>query len=110
MRKMYKVTLTTEERAELKSLVSTGKFRVKKSNVPISCSPSMKPKTDESSIRREEIRRAKPTFLKPHAYCEIRYTPKHGSCLNVAEIELGVLMKQCLHRRMRDIETYCRNV
>lgn len=36
---------------------------------------------------------------------DIRYTPKHGSWLNVAEIELSVLTKQCLKRRIPDIET-----
>jgi len=36
---------------------------------------------------------------------EIHYTPKHGSWLNIAEIELSVLTKQCLKRRMPDLET-----
>lgn len=36
---------------------------------------------------------------------EIHYTPKHGSWLNIAEIELSVLTKQCLDRRIPDIET-----
>jgi hypothetical protein len=31
---------------------------------------------------------------------EIHYTPKHGSWLNVAEIELGILSRQCLARRI----------
>ena len=31
---------------------------------------------------------------------EIHYTPKHGSWLNMAEIELGVLQGQCLDRRI----------
>jgi hypothetical protein len=31
---------------------------------------------------------------------EIHYTPKHGSWLNMAEIELGILSKQCLDRRI----------
>lgn len=31
------------------------------------------------------------------------YTPKHGSWLNMAEIELHVLMGQCLNRRIEDI-------
>jgi hypothetical protein len=31
---------------------------------------------------------------------EIHYTPKHGSWLNMAEIELSVLAKQCLDRRI----------
>jgi hypothetical protein len=33
---------------------------------------------------------------------EIHYTPKHGSWLNIAEIELAVLSEQCLDRRMED--------
>lgn len=31
---------------------------------------------------------------------EFHYTPKHGSWLNMAEIELSVLTRQCLHRRL----------
>ena len=31
---------------------------------------------------------------------EIHYTPKHGSWLNMAEIEIGVLARQCLDRRI----------
>ena len=33
---------------------------------------------------------------------EIHYTPKHGSWLNVAEIELSVFTRQCLDRRIPD--------
>jgi hypothetical protein len=33
---------------------------------------------------------------------EIHYTPRHGSWLNMAEIELSVLSRQCLSERMRD--------
>jgi hypothetical protein len=33
---------------------------------------------------------------------EFHYTPKHGSWLNVAEIELSVLQRQCLDRRIPD--------
>jgi hypothetical protein len=35
---------------------------------------------------------------------EIHYTPKHGSWLNIAEIEFSVLSTQCLNRRIPDIE------
>ena len=35
---------------------------------------------------------------------EIHYTPKHGSWLNVSEIELSVLKRQCLTRRIPTIE------
>ena len=36
---------------------------------------------------------------------EFVYTPKHGSWLNMAEIELNVLMGQCLNRRIDNIKT-----
>jgi len=36
---------------------------------------------------------------------EIHYTPKHGSWLNMAEIELSVLKGQCLDRRIPDMVT-----
>ena len=35
---------------------------------------------------------------------ELHYTPKHGSWLNIAEIELNALTKQCLCRRIPSIE------
>lgn len=35
---------------------------------------------------------------------EIHYSPKHGSWLDMAEIEIGVLSRQCLNRRIKDIE------
>ncbi len=41
---------------------------------------------------------------------EIHYTPKHGSWLNMAEIELSVLSGQCLNRRIPDQETLVREV
>jgi transposase len=36
---------------------------------------------------------------------EFVYTPKHGSWLNMAECEFSVLGRQCLDRRLPDIET-----
>lgn len=36
---------------------------------------------------------------------EFHYTPKHGSWLNIAEIELSVFSRQCLDRRIGDEET-----
>ena len=36
---------------------------------------------------------------------EIHYTPKHGSWLDIAEIELNVMTRQCLSRRIDSIET-----
>jgi hypothetical protein len=35
---------------------------------------------------------------------EVHHTPKHGSWLNVAEIELSVLARQCLDRRIGSVE------
>jgi hypothetical protein len=36
---------------------------------------------------------------------EIHHTPKHGSWLNIAEIELSALTRQCLDRRIDNIDT-----
>lgn len=41
---------------------------------------------------------------------EIHYTPKHGSWLNMAEIELSVLRRQCLDRRLPDRATLAAEV
>ena len=41
---------------------------------------------------------------------EIHYTPKHGSWLDMAEIEIGVLARQCLDRRIPDQEVLRREV
>jgi hypothetical protein len=41
---------------------------------------------------------------------EWHYTPKHGSWLNVAEMELSVLARQCLDRRIPDQATLVREV
>lgn len=41
---------------------------------------------------------------------EIHYTPKHGSWLNIAEIELSALARQCLDRRLPDIAIMRREV
>jgi hypothetical protein len=41
---------------------------------------------------------------------EIHHTPIHGSWLNMAEIELSILARQCLHRRVSDRETLSHEV
>ncbi len=41
---------------------------------------------------------------------EVHYTPKHGSWLNMAEIELAVLAMQCLGQRMEDGAMLAREV
>lgn len=49
----------------------------------------------------EEARRLAQRF-------EWHYTPRHGSWLNVAEMELSVLARQCLDRRIPDLPTLSR--
>jgi transposase len=41
---------------------------------------------------------------------EFHFTPKHGSWLNMAEIELSVLSRQCINRRIPDEQTLAREV
>ncbi len=41
---------------------------------------------------------------------EFIYTPKHGSWLNMAEIELNVLSRQCLNRRIESLAKLQREV
>jgi len=41
---------------------------------------------------------------------ELHYTPKHGSWLNMAEIEFSALFRQCLDRRIPDAETLASEV
>ena len=50
------------------------------------------------AFRPEEARR----ILERIEFC---YTPKHGSWLNMAEIELSVLSRQCLDQRIPDFQT-----
>ena len=39
---------------------------------------------------------------------DLQYTPKHGSWLNMAEIELSAFSRQCLNRRIADDTTFQR--
>jgi hypothetical protein len=55
------------------------------------------------------------TFAPPEAHrilrkLEIHYTPVHGSWLNMAEIELSALARQCLSRRIGTQEELVREV
>lgn len=56
-----------------------------------------KPASLYKAFKPEEARR----ILKR---LEIHYTPKHGSWLNIAEIELNVMTRQCLSRRVESID------
>lgn len=44
------------------------------------------------------------------AKLEWHYTPEHGSWLNMAEIELSVIGRQCLNRRIADRETLTKEI
>ena len=41
---------------------------------------------------------------------EFRHTPKHGSWLNLAEIEFSIISRSCLGQRFHDEETLCLEV
>ena len=41
---------------------------------------------------------------------EFHYTPKHASWLNMAEIEIGVLSRQCLNRRIDTAQAMCQEI
>jgi hypothetical protein len=41
---------------------------------------------------------------------EFHYTPKHGSWLNVAEISISILSKQCIDRCISDLELLNREI
>jgi len=48
--------------------------------------------------------------LKLAQRLEIHFTPKHGSWLNIAEIELSVMTTQCLQRRIASIDELQRQI
>ena len=55
------------------------------------------------------------TFAPVHARrlldrLEFHYTPKHASWLNMAEIEIGVLSRQCLNRRIDTVQTMAEEI
>ena len=51
-----------------------------------------------------------PTARRLVEKVEMHYTPKHGSWLNMAEIELSILARQCLSDRMLGIDFVARQV
>lgn len=53
---------------------------------------------------------AAPEARRLLARLEWHYTPKHGSWLNMAELELSALARQCLRRRITDRPTLAREV
>lgn len=127
----YIVTLTSEERKNLTRLVSAGQdkaYRIKHANILLAADengpnlPSQEirtlldvdyPQAEKvilicDNLNTHKIASLYETFLPQEAKrlrdrLEIHYTPKHGSWLNVAEIELSLLTRQCLDRRLPDI-------
>jgi DDE superfamily endonuclease len=51
-----------------------------------------------------------PTARRLVEKVEIHYTPKHGSWLNMAEIELSILARQCLSDRMPSVDFVAKQV
>ena len=94
--KKYMVTLTEDERNVLGLLASKGKHKSQKilnTLILLGC--------DEAGSFYETFKPDKAKALWDRF--EFVYTPKHGSWLNMAEIELNVLTGQCLNRRIEDI-------
>jgi hypothetical protein len=52
----------------------------------------------------------KPAAAKLLRRVEFHYTPKHASWLNMAEIEIGILSRQCLNRRIDSRQLLCSEV
>ena len=77
-------------------------------------SDEMFPKADKILLVMDNLNTHKPASLYkvfPPAEArriikrlEIHYTPKHGSWLDMAEIELNVMTRQCLSRRIENID------
>ena len=95
MVKKYRVGLTEEEQEELKALVSKGRVAAYKqthARILLLC--------DENEANGPMMDQEIAEAMRIARRLEIHYTPKHGSWLNIAEIELGVLARQCLDRRI----------
>lgn len=55
------------------------------------------------TFKPEEARRLASRF-------EVHYTPKHGSWLNMAEIEISVLSRGCLDRRIPSMQVFSKEI
>ena len=49
-------------------------------------------------------------FVQSPGKLEFHHTPKHGSWLNMAEIEFSIVSRGCLGQRLPDEDTLCREV
>jgi hypothetical protein len=131
VRTKYVVTLTEEERADLTRLTTTGRTAARtilhaQVLLKADAAPSGPRWLDEdirlafgigltaiARIRRRFVEEGLEAALHRHPArtprlwqkLEVHYTSKHGSWLNIAEIDLGVLAGQCLRRRIPDRPT-----
>jgi len=86
---------------------------ISETRVPIPASPGQTAKYDYEYKRccKSNIFLASELLAgKRMGWFEFVHTPKHGSWLNIAEIELNVLTSQCLNRRIDNIETVKKEV
>jgi hypothetical protein len=88
---------------QMKWLVAVGFPRAERIRVVLDNLKPHKPASLYERFAPEEARR----ILRR---LEFHYTPKHGSWLNLVEIELSVLERQCLNRRVPDAATLQREV
>jgi len=105
--KKYKVTLSPEERRSLEQMVRSGKTlapTLTRARVLLKadCAEWREGWTNEQIV---ETRLPLAAAPGREARCLARklgmhYTPKRGSWLNMAEIELSALARQCLKRRL----------
>ena len=119
--KKYKVYLTNDEREQLYQIISRGKAKAKKlthAHVLLKAdeSPDGGPAwKDEQTIVMDNLNTHRAASLYA-AFTpqearrlldrfEFHYTPKHGSWLNMAEMEFSVLSRKCLDRRIPNRET-----
>ena len=66
--------------------------------------------TSTSTAKLRSTRPSRPPKPGGWSSVEWHYTPKHGSWLNLAKSELGVLSSQCLDRRIPDKQTLVEEV
>jgi hypothetical protein len=88
---------------QMKWLVDVGYPQAERIRVVLDNLNTHKPASLYETFAPEEARR----ILRK---LEFHYTPKHGSWLNLAEIELSVFSRQCLDRRIGDEETLKREI
>jgi len=127
--KKYIVKLAEKEREELHQLIAQGRASARKlTHARIllkadssEAGPSWTDQLIVESISRETIRQVLQKSALYEVFepaearrliekLEIHYTPKHGSWLNMAEIEFSVLSRQCLDHRIGKQEELQREV